>query len=521
MRKILLLLFFLPLNSFSFDESYFDGPINQCICAVIPDQCNKNCKCDPHCTKEQKDQFDYSLPETFSNNKIGCDPNNRIDKTNLNSINKEIINGVNCYSIKGKENGKKITNYNAKDFGIENFSDAVLPPFDPKNKYIYERSYRKGDKLIGVSTQTSDTSKKYFYLPIAIGSSTSNALMPILAGYSYRKYSSRINSSRPISYLSRIAYIKSVFDQTGEKDWLNFTLSKNFNREADKAGKFLLFQYIFPFQYDAEDIYFANKTHDIIVKATPDIKGYEKIDDLPDDFLSFSFEVYFGDRANYIDNEYQDVNMGYYYGVPIMGQDGNASTLSDLFGGSRKNLQVNNETDVLFGVNSTIIVKPNNNDLTRLMMPLYTKLYETFGNVYVPNMENRDANDFLIDATEYTPENSSTSLAVAEWRFYYVQAFKDKPLYRLKKFNATLKKPNQGEVESVLFNISFYEIDSEGKRVYYPKYDEKFLSLNYSAIFDVFFRDESETLETTGVFLCFALIGTIWCWYSCFFYIED
>lgn len=523
MRKIFTLLFFLHVFSFSFDESYFDGQINQCLCAEKPNQCNKYCLCDPFCTDEQKKQFEFYLPETYSNSKIGCDPKNRIDKTNLNSIKKEIVNGVNCYSIEGNENGKKITNYNLEDFGFSDFSEVVESHF-VYDKFIYNNSsYKFGEKIIGNSTQTSGSEKEfqYFYLPIAIGSSTSNALLPVLAGYSYPRYNSRVNTDDPLAYISSIAFIGCVFDPTGENVWLNFPLREDFNTDIRRSRnkKFFHFQYIFSFPSDIPEGYNASDEHNISIKVTSNDYGVGEL--LPTTFLSFSFEVFFGERANFIDNDYQDASMGYYYGVPIMVELGDPKTAEDLYM-NRTSLQIVDGVDVLFGVRSTIVVDREVGDLLEQMKPRNKTLYTTFGNIWG---RSQDISKLLINASYESCYNDvyidpDSKTAVAEWYFHYT-VFKDRPIMILSGFQANLRRPenNDNKIEKIIFEINF--IDDNNNNEDDKENPAKFLSLNYSAIFDVFFRDESETLETTGVFLCFALIGTIWCWYSCFFYIED
>lgn len=509
MQNYLIIFIIFPLVSFSLDESYFENQNNQCICAVKPFVCNPYCDCDPFCTDEQKKEFDIKLPESYSGKKISCDPKEHIKNTNLNSIHKEIVNGINCYSIKGNEDGKKIQNYSPKDFGIDNYNQAIDEPF-AKNKFSsHTGMYYEGEKVIANNANDA-IGLKNVYFPIAVGSSTSNAFIPFLAGVSYPNYSCRFHSQNPFSDISSFSIFNTIFDPLGKETWLTFPAFRNFFSTAYRTNYILNLQYILT----VDDLNTSNPNNFSIKQIPPPIENL----DFPNEFMIFSFEVFFGSKANYQDNIYQPLNMGYYFGTPIMVD---TQPSNGLFGENRVPLRIGDKVDILFGVNSTIIFPVNKSKkVSDQLFPQY-KFYKSFG----PIITNQVYEDYLID---FDRDNINVTISanlktpIARWTFYYKKFNNESvPVYFLQGFTPHLIQDDKytPDADKIMYKIEFIEVDEFGKLLV-PE-EIRFHSQSYSTIFDVFFRDPSESLNTIGVLFCFALMGTIWCWYVCFFYIED
>ena len=499
----LMFLFLYPFIIFSLDENYFDSQVSQCICAVKPNECNPYCSCDPFCTNEQKSNFTFYLPETFSTNKIACDQKNRISKINLNSIKEELPN---CYSIDGKENGKKIENYSPVDFGIDDFSKAIDSPFYQENFDIKNDTYSEKQLIIGSNLFTIQN----IYIPIAVGSSVSNALIPFRFKMSLPNYSCIIHNENPISYITSIAFIENLTSPNGIDLITRYNFFSSLRSDVRRNKyRFLDIQYIF--QMDEEELYIEN----ISMKKIGDSRS---IEDLPTEFLYFTSRVYFGpDSLSSSDTKYSSIDMGYYYGTPIMVEDGDANDLnSPPFGNDRRPLQVNSE-DILFGVNTTIILPINKTNYDNQITPDCAKIYKSFGYIIMRN----NFKYFISSKNINTTKDDKFRYPIAHWNFYYMKFNNESvPIYLLQHFNGTRHEPNNIEkCETLMIHINFYEIDHDA----HLKVDEeiRFHSHSYSTLFDFLFRDTLESLETIGLLFCFGIIGTIWCWYVCFFYIED
>lgn len=535
----------LPLISFSLNEAYFENQENlenQCICAVKSNECSPYCYCDPHCTSEQKEEFNFYLSESYSLYKIACDPHDRIDKINLNSIEKHLINGNNCYLIKGKEYGKKISNLNSLDFGLANFSHLTYSTFTQNVNNYFEVdsnvSYKDKEKIIG---SFSTSKPHYFYLPIAIGSSCSNALIPIRFNVSYPNYTCRFSSPSNLTqrhYFPQNLVIEYIADRIEDpNNQVYFHGFLDTLLEINNPHTFLNLQYIFEVNLTNSSII------NVTLKVIPSTSSFQP----SSNFAGISSQVFFGENINQLDNTYTPLSMGYYYGCPLMADSSNDPDLTSFDVSNRQPIQIDSN-DVLFGINSTIIKifrSENNansntydisyirkelpnmpdiqiNQIINNMFPRYKYIHKSYGSV----IAGRDTSLFVENPELFGPNNTHISndhtFPIAYWTFYYKKFNNESnPIFMIQKFIPSLVLPSNTNLEHTkgMIKVVFIELDDNGK----ISSDEevRFHSGKFSTLFDFFFMDESDALNTIGIFFCFAIIATIWSWYSCFFYIED
>lgn len=547
------MLFFniLLFKSSSFNEAYFENQENQCICAIKTHECNTYCDCDPFCTIEQKDEFNkyFQLPESFVSYKIACDPHNRIDKTNINSISKEIIDGVACYSIKEKEYGKKIINFSPKDFGLDIFDHSVDNPLI-HNKFVDNNTtpYQIGDKLIGYHFLDDDKYYQYFYLPVAIGSIIANAFLPIRFGISYPNYTCRLffnQSIYPRAYVIENLTIQNIISRNLSHSTLVanlgfFPLLFNLN---ELIYSFFDFQYIFKVNFT------TNTVDNVSIKFISQRGTFQEgIDDqdLPSS-IDFSSKVFFRENANEFDNIYQALPMGYYYGVPLIADIRNDDDVKPYFFNIEKRTPIKeNSEDILFGVNATIIKfydEDNYSSIDKVynysylldegfdekvikqilfgLFPPYKYIHKSYGSI----VASPDTCFYIDRISTFNSLNTDLSydlqFPIAYWTFFY-KVFNNEsaPVYLLQKFVPSLALPRKLDENKKqgMIKVIFIELDSKGN--IYSKEEERFHSGKFSILFDFLFV-ESDSLKTISVFFCFAILGTIWSWYTCFFYIED
>lgn len=534
----MILFYIYPLISFSIDEAYFENQENQCICAIKPNECNPYCDCDPFCTPEQKEEFkkDFHLPESHGLLKMSCDPKNRIDKVNLKSIKEVDLNNVKCFSIEEKEFGKKIQNYDSAYFGIGSF-DEVVDSSLTQNKFrnFLNVSYMSGQILVGNKTEND---VQHFYFPIGIGSSSSNAFLPIRFNVSYPRYTSRFIKSR--FFLSEVV-IGSILDHNGTSaNATTFAGYDQMERDVMDQQAFLDLQYIFR----------CDENYSYIIEASmKKLPAPELVQDVPDsDYFYSSFQVFFRKDANERDNTYTPLQMGYYYGTPIMAMNRTNIENPTKFDVNDRTPIRENADDVLFGVNATIIKsldKGDDNlniddvyDITYLtnqinsspdtiknvisqLFPPYKYIFKTYGSIFPEGVTSLYINRTSIFNESNTHINSQLKFPIAYWTFYYKKFNTiSAPVFLLQRFIPSLAIPNATDFgKQGMIKIAFVELDDDGNL--FLEDETKFHSGKFSYLFDFFFMGKSDALSTIGIFFCFAVLATVWSWYACFFYIED
>ncbi|KAK8895678.1 hypothetical protein M9Y10_024148 [Tritrichomonas musculus] len=536
----MILCFILPLISFSINEAYFENQKNQCICAIKPNECNPYCDCDPFCTPEQKEEFKnyFYLPESDGKYKMSCDPNNRIDKTNLKSIKEVDLNNIKCFSIEGSEFGKKIYNYDSADFGFGNLDEAVESSFVPiKFKNFNNVSYMPGQILVG---NGSISNIAPFYFPVAIGSSASNAFIPIRFNASFPKYTGRLLKDR--FFFSEVV-ITTIRGHNGTtKNSTTFIGYDQMRRDIIKRQAFLDIQYIFR----------CDENYTTILNASmKKLPAPELVQDIPDsNYFYSSFQVFFSKDANERDNTYLPLQMGYYYGTPIMAVNKTSIPNPTKFEVADRIPIKKNADDILFGVNATIILSLDQDDdksiniddvydvtyLTDLkistpsaikdiiykLFPPYNYIFKTYGMIFPEG----GGTSLYVNRTSTFDEsntniNSGLKFPIAYWTFYYKKFNNHSaPAFLLQRFIPSLAIPNVTDFgKQGMIKVAFIELDDDGNL--FLEDEVRFQSGKFSTLFDFFFMDKSDALKTIGIFFCFAIIATIWCWYACFFYIED
>lgn len=531
-----------PFISLSFNEAYFENIEDECICAVNPNECNQYCDCDPFCTDDQKDQFLFHLSESLGQNKMSCDPNSKIDKVNTDSIKKYLINGITCYSVEGREYGKKIDNYSPVDFSLENFDMVTELPFvQDKFKVDVNVSYKNGEKVIGA--HSTDESHN-FYLPISIGSICSNALIPIRFNISYPNYTCRftppdnINSAN--SYFPQSLLIQAITNRNNSKnDQVNFNGYVDILMDLTLRRTFLNLQYIFWVDSNSSSIL------NVSMKIIPSTESFQA----SSRFIGFSSLVFFGEDTNNIDNTYTPFMMGYYYGTPLMADNREEDIDKTFFDVSYRTAIKVDSNDILFGANTTIVKLFDDIDYGKVndtysvdgienefenynaalikkvlynLFPQHKYIFKSYGSIIAGRETNVIIENLLTFNGSNTYISSDHQFPIAYWTFYYKRFNKeDAPVFLLQKFIPSLVIPKNLDIikNKGMIRIIFIELDEDGN--IFSDEEARFHSGQYSTLFDFFFMDKRDALNTIGIFFCFAIMASIWCWYACFFYIED
>lgn len=554
---ILSLLILIPFIT-SLDEELFLSEVHPCICATDNNSCNPYCACDPLCTDEQKQHFTFHLPERFGSNKISCDPDNNIDKTNLDSIHTVEINGVTCYVIDNDDSGEKIINYTPEDFGLDTFiSPAEIPDTIPESFNDSIATVYKDNDHLYVSYTDYEKDTGFLFVPIGIGSSICNAAIPVLVNHSLPQYKCLLPKNVDISNLAYELLFVKVNDRTGQNIptpgyeglFEDFIFSKS---------NVLSLRYTF--QYEDNNITYYKINLEPISRQNYNLAVVQT-------------QVFFSNQVStHQDIEYEIKYMGYYYGVPIMA----ASEVIDTFiKQSRTALLVGTDDfAVPFGVKSTYVINiekipndmiqtdgyvnfisnitsddyPDNYQygikLQAMLNPSIIKedngrisfiephIYRSYGIAYDPTIPYHRIDMELCPINDSNCTNSACckiikdTTASSTWTFYYSKYNNDQqPIYLLQNGKVNITLPGDwnttwysNRIEKVIINTVFVEVDYNGNPII-PE-EVEFYSGKLSMVFDVFFRSNQDALKTIGIFFCFALLGTIWCWYMCFFYIE-
>ena len=564
---LFLLRFLASLTSSDFNNA------TSCVCAVDPNACNPYCCCDPNCNSDQIAQFDFCLPESLGTARISCDPTGRVTQPNIGSINTVVINNVTCYIIAGEDIGDTITQLDASQFGLSNFSELTLPSANTTRYDPNIVDYQVGDYLLMNDYTESGTNNTgdIIYLPMGIGSSDCNAMLPLLYGVPYPNYTCRVPEAQGHTggpykdHIQRSIILSNVFSRDGYTTLFSNRGGDNIDSSfVDTSNQTLLYvQYLF--QYDPENgsiSYYTLRRQNTPQEAV--VNGASNTN-----FVVFGHEVYFSESS--VDTtglqNYPFGNMAYYYGVPVMVA---VYPISDtLFddGLQRQPLTLNNE-DVLFGVNASYVTYINNFFVTtgqvqdpttcqydgysaeivtqlegmnisycNLRTQLYPSAFDRTVNAHVRGFVfNTYGNVFSVyyAGHSFTTNHNATltswhvtdqvSIPTAQWTFFYKRMnTRSTPLFVLQNLTVSVGLPTvitpdaTGNVLTKI-DVVFIEIDDNGN--HYSKQLADPYSGKLSMIFDTFFSSSRDSIRTIGIFFCFALLGTIWCWYMCFFYIE-
>ncbi|OHS95237.1 hypothetical protein TRFO_02214 [Tritrichomonas foetus] len=565
---MMLFLSLLPLFSHSLNEASFTN-VNSCVCAIKQNQCNPYCCCDPNCPSTLN--FSFCLPESLGSAKISCDPSFRIDKPNIAAINQIEINNVTCYVVDGEDTGSTIINFPPQDFGLDNFSQITDIPVNTTRFDPNVTEYQVGDYLLLSPFET--TVGKITYLPVGVGSSTCNTMVPFRFGVNYPNYTCRVpkvdsTSQNPYANYIRdsvlLEYVSSrdghsIIFGNGESG--GFTIDSSFSSQINQV--LLYVQYLY--QYNATE---GNVSFFQVIRsnnpADAKIQGVSN-----NDFLVFGHQVFFSESA--IDTtgnqEFQFGNMAYYYGVPLMVA---VYPITDTLFDSllqRQPLTINNE-NVLFGVNSSFVIQlsgikqttdpgnatacgftfePNQTildqlnqskiDYCQIRKTLYPTAYNnlinervaayvfnTYGNAFSTYYANHNFGTNFYATLDSWHISNNIKYPTAQWTFFYKRFnTKSTPLYTLMNLTVSVGLPsnityNEDGTTMGMINVVFIELDDNGNL--FQKQETEPYSGKLSMVFDTFFVKDSDALRTIGIFFCFALLATIWCWYMCFFYIE-
>ncbi|OHT15919.1 hypothetical protein TRFO_42180 [Tritrichomonas foetus] len=468
---ISLILLFKSVFSLAEDQ-FLNG--DQCYCAILPNQCNPFCSCDPFCAQSQKESFPFTLPQKLGENDIACDNTGQIRRMNSNSVivfkpaNSTLTH--NCYVYqKPPSKNDFIKTYLPESFGLLSFANATTELFIPPS---IDLSISQSANTPYVVVNPTDN-YSFIRIPHAIGSNFANVFLPYIPGVTYTNNLCYLGHEYPSQQ-----FFFTIWTNPGSYERNNITISILFNG--------------LPY------LKLSSSLTDGASFQTVALPGFNyglqnstlKVDVVSDQI------------------DYTQLASGYIPGYPVYLR--NIVNVREGFNPLNFTNQGDLRFPVLFGVNSEFVFSYQYNASTFI---------QDFNLSEISGTANPDSGENIApvfyNLTQY-PVDGINFIKV-RWTFFYQKHGTDTNFnYYIRKAitemvyptNINNTAPYTTTVESV-----FYEINIDGTGLYQPP-EPQMHQYTLATVFTVFFNNQKDILKTSGVFTSFLILGTIWVYYA-------